>query len=315
MLSTRIPTLAGLEMLRVVARTGSLNTAARECGVSQQALSARVRTMESHIGVPLLSRSPRGTELTEHGALVVEWATKVLDAAAHLDVGLSALRADRGAHLRIAASLTVAEHLLPGWLVGLHARQDRAGLDVSRVELETTNSDTVAARVGSGSVDVGFVEGPYAPAGLRSRVVAEDRLLLVVPPTHAWARRRTPLRAGEIAAAPLVSRESGSGTRQALERALAGQLPPGTRLAPPALELSNAAAIRSAVVAGAGPGALSSLAVADDLALGRLVVVDATDLPVRRKIRAVWRGGATPPAGPVRELVAIASAARPIPGQ
>ena len=120
-----------------------------------------------------------------------------------------------------------------------------------------------------GEAGLGFVEGPRRPQGLDGRVVATDELLVVVASTHPWARRRRPLVAAELARTRLVHREPTSGTRAALEAALAAHLP----LATPVLELSSTSAVRSAVSAGAGPAVLSSLAVQDDLAAGRLVAV------------------------------------------
>lgn len=300
MLSPRVPDLAGLALLLAVERTGSIGAAGTEAGISQQAASARVHAMEVQVGVPLLVRTPRGSRLTAAGALVARWAVPVVDAARELDAGIDSLRADRGAHLRVAASLTVAEHLAPRWFVALRAR---AGTEVS---LLATNSDAVAAAVAAGEADVGFVEGPDAPAGLRSRTVGHDRLLVVVAPDHPWARRGAPLTVAELAATPLVAREAGSGTRRALARALAAHLPGGATLAAPAMELASAAAVRAAIAAGVAPGALSTLAAADDLALGRLVSVAVEGVDLHRALRAVWRTGEQPPAGPARDLVALA---------
>jgi DNA-binding transcriptional LysR family regulator len=306
MLSSRVPELASLQMLSVVARTGSLRLAAAELGATQQNLSQRVRTMEAQVGVPLLARGPRGSQLTASGRLIVQWASRVLDAAAELDAGITSLRTDRAGRIRVAASLTVAEHLLPRWMVMLRDQQHRAGQPSTSVELEAANSRTVCARIAEGAADLGFVEGPRAPRNLRSRTVGRDELLLVVPGSHPWARRRRPIGAAELAATPLVCRERGSGTRQALTAALAAALP-GVPQAEPALELTGTAAVKAAIIAGAGPGALSSLAVADDIALGRLRPLAVTGVDLVRSLRAVWGGGPQPPAGPVRDLVALAA--------
>jgi DNA-binding transcriptional LysR family regulator len=140
------------------------------------------------------------------------------------------------------------------------------------------------------------------PAALRRRIVARDRLVVVVPPAHPWARRGT-VTAAQLAATPLVSREEGSGTRDALTAALARSLGRGTRQAPAALSLSTTAAIRAAVLAGAAPAVLSDLAVTDDIAAGRLAEIAVPGLDLRRVLRAVWRGSSAPPAGPARDLV------------
>ncbi|MDA5147046.1 LysR family transcriptional regulator [Streptomyces sp. AD681] len=309
MLSAHVPELADLLMLSAVARTGSLRLAATEVGVSQQALSQRVRVLEARVGFPLVIRGPRGSQLSSGGRLVEQWASRVLDAAAELDAGITALRTDRAGHLRVAASLTIAGHLLPRWLVALRDQQRLTGTAVTNVELEAANSGAVAEAVERGGADVGFVEGPRAPLGLRSRTVARDELLVVVDPGHPWARRRTAVSAAELAATPLVTREAGSGTREALAAALDAAVP-GVPQAAPVLELAGTTAVKSAIAAGAGPGALSSLAVEDDLTLGRLCAAPVAGVALVRDLRAVWAGGTQPPRGPVRDLVALASRAQ-----
>jgi molybdate transport repressor ModE-like protein len=301
-LSPHVPGLPALELLLVVARTGSLNSAARELGVSQQAVSARVRAIEAQVGVPLISRTARGSRLTAEGAVIAEWGARLLDVAAQLDAGIAALRTDRRSRLRVSASLTVAEELLPAWLVSFRAASGGAGAAAPEIVLTAENSDAVIASVETGRADIGFTEGPHVPAELRSKTIGRDRLIVVVPPGHPWARRGQ-VSAAELAATPLVSREEGSGTREALAQALTRTLGPGVPQAPPALALSTASAIRAAVLAGAAPAVLSDLAVRADLALHRLVRVDVPDLDLRRTLRVIWSGSATVPAGAARDLV------------
>lgn len=307
MLSPHVPDLVGLQLLLAVQTAGSLTAAGAMAGMSQQAVSGRVRAMEAQVGVTLLARSSQGSRLTPAGQLLAQWACPVVEAATALEAGIATLRTDRDNRLRIAASLTIAEHLVPRWLVALQAQRRATGAGPTAVELLATNSDAVLAAVADGKADLGFVEGPDRPAGQRSRPVGHDRLVVLVARSHPWTRRRTPLSAAELAATALVSRESGSGTRESLARALAVHLPPGTALASPVLELSSSAAVRASIAAGVGPGVLSALAVADDLAVGRLVVVDVADVDLRRTLRAVWRVGRAPSAGPARALLALAT--------
>lgn len=306
MLSPRVPDLISLQLLLAVQSTGSLSAAGALAGISQQGVSGRMRAMESQVGVPLLTRTPQGSRLTAAGQLVAHWASEVLDAAAELDAGISSIRSDRDSELSVAASLTIAEHLVPRWLVALQAQRASAGAPPAVIQLEATNSDSVLAAVISGRVTLGFVEVPDRPVGVRSRAVGHDQLVVVVAPSHRWARRRSAVTPAELAATALVSRESGSGTRRALVQALAARLPEGTAVVAPVLQLSSSAAVRASIAAGVAPGALSALAVADDLALGRLVAVGVADLDLRRTFRAVWAGGREPPAGPARALLCLA---------
>jgi molybdate transport repressor ModE-like protein len=86
-LSPHVPDLDALELLLEVAQTGSLNRAAQQAGVSQQAASARIRSMEAQTGVPLVHRSARGSRLTAEGTVIAEWAARLLDVAAQMDTG------------------------------------------------------------------------------------------------------------------------------------------------------------------------------------------------------------------------------------
>ncbi|MGW2957726.1 LysR family transcriptional regulator [Streptomyces sp. NPDC001220] len=302
MLSTHVPDLAALELLLGVAREGSLNSVARKAGVSQQAVSARIRAMEAQTGVTLVHRTPRGSTLTVEGVMIAEWAARLLGVAAEMDAGITALRTGQRARLRVSASSTISEMLLPGWLASFRAETPQ-GRHAPEIVLTYANTAMVVTHVTEGIADIGFTEGPHEPAGLHGRAVGHDRLTVVVAPGHPWARPR-PVSAAELAATPLVSRESGSGTRETFAAALSAVLGPGAPQAPAALSLSTTAAIRSAALAGAAPAVISELAVADDLAGGRLVAVETPELDLRRTLRAVWDGAATPPSGAARDLIA-----------
>lgn len=141
--------------------------------------------------------------------------------------------------------MTIAEYLLPHWLVRFHA-----AVEGTAVALTTGNSDEVAAAVLSGAAVIGFVEGPAVPRGITADPVGRDELTVIVHPEHPWARRRPPaaVTPDELAATSLVSREHGSGTRLYLERALRART--SRPLAAPVIEVSSTTAIKTAVAEG-----------------------------------------------------------------
>lgn len=281
----RPPDLEALGLLIAVAEMGSLGRAAARYRVTQPAVSLRMRELERSLGVVLLERTPTGSTLTPQGRAVADWARPLLDMAETFSRSVTALAERHQDWLRVAASLTVADHLVPGWLVALHI-----ALPHVAVSLQAVNFDHVAQLVRAGDADLGYVEGPTAPAGLRSRLVGGDTLRVVVAPGHPWARRRKNITPAELAATPMVLREQGSGTREALERALDvhGLVPV------PVLQLGSQAAIKAAVAAGQGPAVMSELTLSSDLANGRLVAVRVDGLDLSRRFRAVWRTGRTP---------------------
>jgi DNA-binding transcriptional LysR family regulator len=104
----------------------------------------------------------------------------------------------------------------------------------------------------------------------------------------------------ELRHTPLVSRESGWRLLLGADEPFDGDQP--SAAAHP-LELASAAAVRAAVLAGAGPALMSRLAVSDDLIHGRLRAIPVADLDLRRDLRAIWMGAQTPPAGAARDLL------------
>jgi DNA-binding transcriptional LysR family regulator len=273
------PDLIALDLLDSIAELGSLGRAASRHRMSQPAVSMRMSQLERRLGLTLLQRSPAGARLTPAGERVVALSRRVLSGTRELMAGVEALVAEESSHLRVAASLTVAEYLLPGWCTALHRETPDAILAV-----EVTNSAKVVARVRDRHADVGFVEGHQARLkDMKTVVVSTDHLVVVVGPSHPWAHRPSPVNGPELAAAQLIVREAGSGTRQVLEDTLGafGGLHSH-------LELGSTAAILAAARRGEGPAVLSALAVADDIDTGRLVAVPTEGVKLTRSLRAVW---------------------------
>jgi DNA-binding transcriptional LysR family regulator len=289
------PDLEQLRLLVGIADHESLGAAARSLGIAQPNASRMLRRLERQLRLSLVVRSPTGSRLTTQGQVVVQWAREVTEATGRLVAGAKALAAETNAQLSIAASMTIAEYLVPRWLSEFRL------LDVPvRVNLTVCNSHDVFERIEQGECDLGFVESPGVPRGLRSMVVGRDELVVVVGPSHPWARRRRPVTAEELAATPLIVRESRSGTRISLEHHLAGHV-----LVEPAVELSSNAAVKVMASGGVAPAVLSTLAVAAALEAGELVAVPVEDLRLTRRLRAVWRGELTAPSA---DFVRVAGA-------
>ncbi|MEL6891962.1 MAG: LysR family transcriptional regulator [Actinomycetota bacterium] len=277
-LSPSVPELAALDLFVSVVELGSLSRAAAAHRITQPSASSRIRTVESQVGLSLLDRSPTGSRPTPEGELVATWAADVLRSAGAFAAGVEALKAERRGLLRLASSYTVAEYLLPVWLDGYH----RDHPDVA-VRLDVTNSDGVIERLSAGTVDLGFVESPSAPTSMRSTEVARDDLVVVVSPAHRWATSEV-VDLEEFANTPLVLRERGSGTRAALEQALAslGHAAPTSEL-----DLGSLSAVRIATINGSGPTVISRLAVERELRDGSLRAVRVDGLDLGRTLRAI----------------------------
>jgi DNA-binding transcriptional LysR family regulator len=293
------PDLAALDLLLSVAELGSVGRAAAAHQISQPSASSRLARLERQLGVPLLVRTPRGSSLTPSGEVVVAWAHGVVDAARTLTDGVLTLRSDRGARLRVAASLTVAEYLMPPWLLAL--RRSNPGLDVAAT---VANSHEVCERVRSGVADLGFVEMPVVPRDLSAQQVGTDRLTLAVATGYPLAARaERGVRALDLPDHPLLLREAGSGTRETFLHALAAVLGAQPTL-PYATSLGSTATILATARAGGGVAVVSARAAASDLAAGTLVEIAVPDLDLVRPLHAVWLGRR--PTNLAHELILLA---------
>lgn len=294
----KVEDLRGLELLLSTIELGSISAAARRHFLSQPAATAQLQNLETRLGVPLLERGALGSSPTAAGTALAAWAREITVATERFAAGVEALREGAEPHLRVAASLTIAEYLLPVWLI--ECRQPRKDW---AVDLEVANSVVVADRVASKAVDIGFVESPRHFEDLTSEVIGHDELIVVVGRSHPWTRRSTALTAERLASAPLLLRELGSGTREFFDDALVRKgLPP----VQPHGVLGSTSALKAAVAGGTACTVLSELAVAGEIATGRLVRIAVDGIDLKRTLRAVWYGP-TPPKAAL-SLLAVARA-------
>ena len=293
------PNLQVLELFVAVAEEGSVGAGARKVGMTQPNASRAIAELEVKLDAALLDRSPRGSVPTARGLLLADQARELLDAARRFNEVVRNSGQGGVMKLRVGASNTIADTLLPAWLAELQRRLPQA-----RVEVQVENSARVIQEVQRGALQLGFVETPNVPVRLNAMVVQEDELVVVTAPTHEWANRAGRISLQELAETPLVVREHGSGTREALQEVLAGY-----DVAEPAQVLGSNAAVRVAVAAGAGPAALSELAVRNQLASGELLRVPFEGQGIGRPLTAVWAGPRRL-SGVALELVAVAAATR-----
>lgn len=293
------PDLPTLDLLLSVAELGSVGKAAAVHGISQPSASTRLQRLERRLGVALLVRTTRGSSLTPAGEAVVAWAKDVVLSAHTFTDGISTLRARGRSRLRVTASLTIAEYLLPRWLLIL--RRTHPDLEIAA---RVANSAEVCLRLRTGDADVGFVEMPVVPKDLSRRKIGSDRLALVVAATYPLAARARSLRASDLPDQPLLLREPGSGTRDTFLHALASALRVRNPELPHAIHLGSTATIVATVRAGGGVGVVSARAIAEDVAVGTLVELHVPGLDLFRALHAVWSGRTPPPLVP--ELIAIA---------
>ncbi len=312
-MTRRWPDPAVLELLVAVAEHGSVGAAARALDLAQPNASRALRGLEHDLRVTLLDRGPHGSTLTREGELVVTWARGVLGQAQTLLDGVDLLRRERAARVGVAATSSIAEHLMPMWVAELRSSARARAAQWYRpasaapatpaaevqVDLFVGPTDEVLDCLVAARAGIGFTDAPVRRAGLESHVFTSEALRVVVGPHHPWARREHPLTAAELARTPLALPPPGSSVRAAVDRALA---PYGGIT--PAAERATTAGLLTLATAGALAAVVGGFDAAQPIRSGRVVAVRVADLALARPLLVVWPKGGRP-TGPTGELARI----------
>lgn len=261
-----------------------MTRAARRLSLSQPALSKQLAELEESLGALLFDRLPRGVRLTAAGQLLLGHAERIFAAERSAEAELGELIGLRSGRLSIGASTTIGSYLLPGVFGTFH----RAHPEV-KLELEIANTAVVQAMVADGRTDLGLTEGVVPGEQFASEVAHYDEMVAIAAPGHPLARRKRVF-AADLARAPWIARERGSGTRDVIERALSER---GLSVEP-AMALGSTEAVKNAVAAGAGVAIVSRLTVELELSSGRLALIDVRDLSIRRELHMVQLRGRRP---------------------
>lgn len=256
--------------------TGTVQGAADALNLTQSAVTKRLQALERRLQATVFDRGRTGVTPTRLGQAIYPPAKEALAQLQTVALAAQSTRAGDQQELRLSASLTIGEFLLPGWLTAYRAQAP----DV-HPQLEIVNSAGVLSAVRDGRASIGFIESDTAPPRLESLLVARDELVAVVATDHPWARRRS-LSASALPHDSYLTRERDSGTRAVATAALAER---GIVLTP-ALEVASTQSLKRMITQG-GFSILSRLAIAEEQRAGQLVGLPIRDLALSRDLRAI----------------------------
>jgi len=269
-----------LHVFKIAAEKLNFTGASRELHISQPAVTQHIKQLEEHYGQALFVRGAAGLLLTASGQVLYEHALRAEAVEAELEARLRANdRVLRGT-LKLAASTTIAQYLLPRWLGDFAQAHPQVQLD-----LRMGNTEEVGAALSAGRVELGLIEGVYVPRELKGERFLEDEIVVVTAPDHPLAKMKR-LGLADLAAAPWVLREPGSGTREVVERALK-RVRVNPKQLHTVLESWSSETIKGLVETGVGLAFLSRLALRHELAAGALVVLPVEGLQIRRWLQVL----------------------------
>jgi DNA-binding transcriptional LysR family regulator len=224
--------------------------------------------------------------LTEAGKLLLGYANTAAEAIMEAQRALAALNDEAVGALRLGASTTVAQYVLPR-ILGAFLRQ----YPQVKLSLMSGNTEQVVEAVAEESVELGIIEGPAMRRDVKTERMVRDEMVLIVSPNHLWAARKAgAIAPAELVRVPLLLRERGSGSRRVVERALKKVGLPMRSLRV-AMELDSTEAIISGVEAELGVGFVSRYAVGKVLRLGSVKIVAVEGLEILRDFSFVRLAG------------------------
>ena len=275
-------TLKQLEVFLAVANAHSFSKGGEAVSLAQSTASQHIRALEDELGVRLFDRYATKISLTEVGRLFYEHAARICTLCGESKVAVKRFQGLEQTTLRVGASTIPAACLIPDLLGGFTAAWPGV-----RVELLQADTREVIRLLLDEVIELAVVGGRLDNDSIHFQELLTDRIALVAQPEQV-SQQTISIR--QLAGMPMIIREAGSGTRQAVDAALlrAGLDPRNLQVV---AQLGSSEALRRAVLSGTGCAFSSTLAVGRELAEGTLKEVEVAELEITRSFYFAWRSG------------------------
>lgn len=252
-----------LKVFCIVAETKSFSRASEIIRLTQPAVSLQIQALEEMYGTKLFNRSGCVITLTKAGEMLYRYAKEInaLYASAEKDIG-GVTGLVKGV-ISVGSSSTIGNYVLPSVIADFRRKFPKVG-----IHLHVGNTKNVTDFLNAGSVDIGLVEGEVNKQKLVLEKLIPDEMVFIMSPYHHLARKSS-ISIMELSKEPLIFREEGSGTRQAIEKYLAKHGISQQQLKI-SLIMGSTDAIKGAVEEGLGTSIMSRWAARKEVKYGSL---------------------------------------------
>lgn len=275
-----------LMVFQSVARNLSFTKAANELFITQPAVSKHIKELESEFSVKLFDRIGSKIHLTKAGETLLSYADSILSLHQEVKFKLSQLHGGVEGNLRIGASTTIAQYVIPPVLAKFHERYPEI-----RLSLLNGNTEYIEKLLLNNEIDLGIVEGEPTNTDIQYNPFLDDELIVFTSSQNRTIPNR--VSKDEFTRLPLVLRERGSGTLEIIEKKLKHlQISPGQLNV--LLFLGSTEAIKSYVKTGSGVGIVSRSAIAQELANNIFMQLVTPELKFDRQFYFISSKGPEP---------------------
>lgn len=259
----------------------SFSLAAERNFITQSAVSQQIRTLEEKFKRRLLERvrGRREIKLTAAGEVFYRESKNVLSAYDQLNESLRGIVGKIGGTVKVATVYSVGLHEMPAKVGEFMSKFPSA-----KIDLEYSRTTKVVRDVLTGTVELGVLAFPEARRGLTVVQMPPDRLVLICPPDHKFAKR-SQVKTAELNGTDFVLFERDTPTRKATDRILKAHGVEVKKVA----EFDNIETIKRAVQVGFGLAILPQPSVVDELKNGQLAVVKLAEKEWTRPVGVIYR--------------------------
>jgi len=275
-----------LKVFQSVARNLSFTKASNEMFISQPAVTRHIKELEAEFEVKLFNRTGNKIALTEAGKILLSYSDQISALHNDLKFTLSQLNGKMEGTLRLGASTTIAQYIIPALLARFHERFPEVDLT-----LINGNTDYIEHQLLSNEIDIGIVEGKPANSDLRYSSFLKDELLIFTSARNTVIP--SVIQVDEFLKLPLVLRERGSGTLEIIQNKLQEK---DIELAKMnvIMYLGSTEAIKSYIKTGEGAGIVSRFAIQHELESELFRVVEMPLLKFERQLYFISPKGPEP---------------------
>jgi DNA-binding transcriptional LysR family regulator len=203
-----------LKVFHTVAKRLNFTKAADELCITQPAVSKHIQEIENHFQLKLFDRNGTKIKLTVAGEILLQYTNQIFTLYGNLEFELNTLNERHNGKLRIGASTTIAQYVLPPVLADFHKKF----ADIT-VTLLINNTEQIEQSLQNKDIDFGIIEGQSKNTSFKYTEFIKDEIVLVANINHKLAKKEM-IEMDELLKNPLLIREPGSGTLEVIAHAL-----------------------------------------------------------------------------------------------
>jgi DNA-binding transcriptional LysR family regulator len=276
-------TLQQMEAVISLVEERSFSRAAKRMLLTQPALTKNIKNVEDSLGALVVNRSNAGVSLTPEGKIIYNYAQRMVKLRDEVKAKIIKLHENNGGDIYIGASTIPATYILPRALSAF----SKTNPDI-RIYIKTADSEEAMNMVLDNDVEIGCIGKNPLNKKLTAEPLWKDRLVLAVPKTHPWRKRKS-IMLTELLNEQFVIREKGSATRDLFESYLKELKSVSLSQFNIRGELGSSEAIKEAVIAGMGVSVISIHAVERELSQGLLFEIPIQGCLMERNFYLIYK--------------------------